>query len=115
VEAVHVNNAILLDYLTSEVALEEPAIASTNPNLPIAHNCTDDELHLVMPGGSWDCEDEGDESNMRDAFHMGRRRRRPATEYERFHLGISHVDGYEGEDGANADADEEEEASESDD
>ena len=61
-------NAILLDYLTSEVALEEPEIGRTDPNIPIDNNCTDDELHFGMPGGSGDFEDEGDESDNRDAI-----------------------------------------------
>jgi hypothetical protein len=121
VEAARVDNAILLDYLTSEVALEEPEIGSTDPNIPIDNNCTDDELHFGMPGGSGDFEDEGDESDDRDAIPTASRRRRPATELERFDLGTSDVDGYEGEDGddadadADADADEEEEASQVDD
>jgi len=51
VEAARVDNAILLDYLTSEVALEEPEIGSTDPNIPIDNNCTDDEPHFGMPGG----------------------------------------------------------------
>jgi hypothetical protein len=33
-----VDNAILLDYLTSEVALEEPEIQSTDPNIPIENH-----------------------------------------------------------------------------
>jgi len=112
VEAARVDNAILLDYLTSEVALEEPEIGSTDSNIPIDNNCTDDELHFGMPGGSGDFEDEGDES---DAIPTASRRRRAATELERFDLGTSDVDGYEGEDGDDADADEEEEASQAED
>jgi len=54
VEAVHVDTANLLDYLTSEVALEEPEIRSSNPNIPIDNNCMNDELHFGMPGGSGD-------------------------------------------------------------
>jgi len=54
VEAVRVDNAILLDYLTSEVALEEPEIGRTDPNIPIDNNCRDDELHFGMPWGSGD-------------------------------------------------------------
>jgi len=50
-EAARVENAILLDYLTSEVALEEPEIGSNDPNIPIDNNCTDDEMHFGMPGG----------------------------------------------------------------
>jgi hypothetical protein len=68
VEATRIDNAILFDYLASEVALEEPEIGSTNSNIPIENNCTDDELHLGMPCGSGDYEDEGDESNVRDAI-----------------------------------------------
>jgi hypothetical protein len=63
VDAARVDNAIHLDYLTSEVALEEPEIGCTDPNIPIDNICTDDELHFGMPGGSRDFEDEGDESN----------------------------------------------------
>jgi hypothetical protein len=57
------DNAILPDYLTSEVALEEPEIGSTDPNIPIDNNCTDDEQHFGIPGGSGDCEDEVEESD----------------------------------------------------
>jgi hypothetical protein len=65
-----------------------------------------------MPGGSRDFEDEGDES---DAIPTTSRRRRAATELERFHLGTSDVDGYEGEDGDDANADEQEEESQTED
>jgi hypothetical protein len=112
VEATHVNNPILLDYLTFEVALEEPEIGSTDPNILIDNNCMDDELHFEMPRGSGDFEDVGNES---DAIHTASWRRRAATELERFDLGTSNVDGYDGEDGDDADADEEEEASEAND
>jgi len=112
VEAVHVDNVILLDYLTSELALEEPEIGSTDPNIPIDNNIMDDELHFRMPGGSGDFEDKGDESN---AIPTASRRRRAKSELERFHLETSDVAGYEGEDGDDADVDEGEEASEADD
>jgi len=115
VEAARVDNAILLDYLTSKVALEEPEIGSTDPNIPIDNHCTDDKLHFGMPGGGGDYEDEGDESDVRNAIPTTSQRRRPVTELERFDLGNSDVDGYEGEDGEDASADEEEEASEADD
>jgi len=115
VEAAHVDNAILLDYLTFEVALEEPEIGSTDPNIPIDNDCTDDKLHFGMPGGSGDYEDEGDDSDVRDAITTASRRRWPTTELEGFDLGASDVDGYEGEDGDDAYADEEEEASQAND
>jgi len=116
-EAARVDNVILLDYFASEVALEEPEIWSTNPNIPIDNNCTDDELHFGLPGGSGDYDDEGDEWDNRDAIPTASRQRRPATELESFDLGTSNVDAYEGEDGNNADgdADEEDEASKADD
>jgi len=112
VEAARVDNAILLDYLTSEVVLEEPEIGSTDTNIPIDNNSTDDELHFGMPGGSGDFADEGDQSN---AIPTTSRQLRAATELERFDLGTSDVDGYEGKNGDDADADEEEEASQAED
>ena len=112
VEAARDDNAILLDYLDSKVALEEPEIGSTDPNIPIDKNCLDHELHFGMPGCSGDYEDEGDEC---DAIPTASRRRWAATELERFDLGTSDVDGYEGDAGDDADADEEEEASQADD
>jgi len=115
VEAARVDNAILLDYLTSEVALEEPEIGSTDPNIPTDKNCTDDELHFGMPGGSRDYEDEGDESDEHDPIPTDSWRRRPATELERFDLGTNDVDGSEGDDGDDAGGDDEEEASLADD
>jgi hypothetical protein len=113
-EAARVDNAILVDYLTSEVALEEPEIGSTNPNIPIDNNCMDDELDFGMPGGCEDYDDEGDEIDESDAIPTASRRRRTATELERLDLGTSDVDGYEGDDGDDADADEEEETSQAD-
>jgi hypothetical protein len=110
VEAARVDNAILLDYLTSEVAIEEPEVGSTDPHIPMDINCTNDELHFGMPGGSGDFDDEGDES---DAILTASRPRRATTELERYDLGTRDVNWYEGEDGD--DADEEEEASQADD
>jgi hypothetical protein len=101
--------------LASEVALEKPEIGITHPNIPIDNNCTDDNLDFGMPGGSGDYEDEGDQSDMCDAIPTASQRRGPAAELERFDLGISNIDGYEGEDGDNADPDEEEEVSQADD
>jgi hypothetical protein len=117
VEAARVDDPILLDNLASEVALEEPEIGSTDPNIPIDNNCTDDKLHFGMPGGSGDYQDDGDESHHRNAIPTTSWRRRPATELERFDLGTSDVDGYEGEDDddADEDVDEEEESSQVDD
>jgi len=113
-EAAHIDNAILLDYLASEGAPQEPEIRSTDPNILIENNCTDDKLHFGMPGGSVDYEDEGDESDVRDAVPTASRRRWPVTELQRCDLGISDAHRYEGEDSDDADADEEEEASQAD-
>jgi hypothetical protein len=98
VDAAPVDNAILLDHLASEVAREEPEIGSTDPNIPIDNNWTDDELHFGMPGRGRDCHNEGNESDNHDAIPTASRRPRPATEPERFDLRTSVVDGYEGED-----------------
>jgi len=88
-EAARVDNAILLDYWTSKVAIEEPEIGSTDPNILKDNNCTHDELHFGMPGGSGDFEHERDESN---AIPTARRRRQAATGLESFDLGTSDVD-----------------------
>jgi hypothetical protein len=111
VKAVHVDNAILLDYLAPEVALEEGEIGSTDPNIPTDNNCMDNELHLEMPGGSGNYEDDGDENDVCDAIPTARWRQWPAPELKMFDLGSSDVDGYEGEDGDDTDADEQDEAS----
>jgi len=115
VDAAGVDNAIHFDYLTSEVALQEPEIRSTDPNTPTDDNCTDDNLHFRLPGGSVDYDNEGDESEVSDAIPTARRRRPPATELESFDLRTSDVDGFEGEDGDDVYADEEEEALQADD
>jgi len=111
VKAARVDKAILLDYLTSKVALEEPEIRSTDPNIPMDNNCIDDELHFGMPGGSGEYKDQGGESDELDAIPTSNWQQRAATELERMDLGTCDVDGNEGEDGDDADADEEEEAS----
>jgi len=51
-EVVPVDNASLVDNLTCEVALEESEIDSSDPNIPMDNNCTDDELPFGMPAGS---------------------------------------------------------------
>jgi len=64
-----------------------------------------------MPGGTGDYEDDRDESDVRDAIITASWWRRPVTELQRFDLGTSDVDGYQGKDGGDVYADEEEEAS----
>jgi hypothetical protein len=51
-EAVSVHNRILLDFLTSEVALGELDINRTDPDIHNDNNSTDDEPDFGMPGGS---------------------------------------------------------------
>jgi hypothetical protein len=68
VEAAPVEDAILLDNLTSEVGLEEPEIGCTGPNIMIENNYNDDKLHSEMPGCRGDYKDESDESDERDAI-----------------------------------------------
>jgi len=115
VDAAHDENPVHLDFLTSKVALEEPDIGSTDPNTPIANNCMDDNLHSGIPVDSGDYKDEGNESDECDAIPSSSRRHQAMTELERFDLRTSDVDRYEGEDGYDADAAEEEEASQADD
>ena len=117
VEAARIDNAILLDYLTSEMALEEPEIGSTDPNIPIDNNLMHDELPFGIAGGSGNYEAEGDESDECDGIPSDSLQQPPATDLERFDLGTSDVEWYEGKDGndADLDADEEEEASQAND
>jgi len=115
VEAARVDNAIIHDYLTSKLALEEPEIASTDPNIPIENNCMDDKLHVEMPGGSGDSENIGDKSDECDAIPTASRQRQAMTELTRFDLWTSNLERYMGDDGNEADADEEEEAFEAND
>jgi hypothetical protein len=110
-EAARVDNTIHLDYLTSKVALEEHEIGTTDPNIPIDNNCMDDKLHFRMPGGSRDIAHERDECDNPNAIPTASQRRQAATELERVHQEPSVVDGYEGEDGDDADVDQQEEAS----
>jgi hypothetical protein len=68
VQAPRVDNAILRNNITSEVALDEPQIGSTDPNIPIDNNGTNDELHFGIPGVSGDYEDEDNDSDERDGI-----------------------------------------------
>jgi hypothetical protein len=65
VEVARIGHGILFDCLTSELALEEPAIASNDPNIPTDDNCMDVKLHSEMPGYNRDCNNEGDLSGER--------------------------------------------------
>jgi len=116
-EEARVDNAILHDYLTSDVVLGEPEIRSTDPLILIEANCTNDELDFGMQGSSGDYEEEGDQRDERDVNRDASRQRWPAIEHEGFDFRTSDVSGYVGKDGndANEDADQEEEASQADD
>ena len=67
-EAAHVDNAILLDYVTSKIMLEKPEIRSTDLNIPMDSNCKDDEPHVGIPGRSGHYKDDGDENDEWDAI-----------------------------------------------
>jgi hypothetical protein len=116
-EAERVHNPILLENVTSKVSHEKPEIGSTDPNIPIDNNCTDDEHDFVMSTGSGDYEKAGDESEMSDTIPTASRPGQPSTELERFVLGTCDVHRYECEDAddADGDVDEEEESSQADD
>ena len=68
VEAAPADNAILLDYLISKVALGEPQIGSTNRIILIGNDSINDEMHFSMPGGSRDYKYEGEETDERDSI-----------------------------------------------
>ena len=70
-EAARIENAILLHYLASEVALEESELRSSGPNILIENNRTNDKLHFQMPVGTGDYKDTGDESDHRVAIPAG--------------------------------------------
>jgi len=114
-DAACVDNAIQLDYLTSEVVVEEPQFRSPGLNIPMDNNCTDNNLHFGMPGCSRAYKDEGDESGDRDTIFTASRRQWALTELERFDLGTSEVDRYTGDNSDNRDVDEQEEALQTDD
>jgi len=105
-----VANAILLDYLTSEVALEEPEIGCTDTNNPTDNNCTDDELRFGMPGGSDEYDNQCEEIDSSYATLTASRQWQARTEPERLDLWTIDVNRYEGNDGDHADADELDEA-----
>jgi len=109
-DAACIANPNLLDYLTSEVVLENPDIASTDPNIPINNNCTDDELPFWMPGVLEDYDDEGDIIATSDAIHTISWRRGAATDFKGFNLVSSDGIRYKSDDCDNADSDEEDAA-----
>jgi hypothetical protein len=59
--------------LASKVALKEPVIGSTESNILISNNATDDELQFGIAGGSGDYEDERNESDVPDAIPTANR------------------------------------------
>jgi len=79
VQAARVDNAILLDYLISEVALEKPKIRRTDLDILMDNNYPDHELHFGIPGGSWDYQDAGEESDERVHIATANLSRHPAT------------------------------------
>jgi hypothetical protein len=155
-EAARVNNAILLEYLAPELALEEPEIGSTDPNIPIdkiarmkniISGCQGAagimkmkvmKVTIAMPSPQ-PAGDDGPRRNSRGltwepVMSTGMRARiatmwmqmrmRMTNHHKstmdqrrmcRTELGPSYVDGYGGEDGNDADAYEEDEASQADD
>jgi hypothetical protein len=75
----------------------------------------DDEQHFRMSGGCEDYDKAGDEIEMSNAIPTISQQRRAATELERFDLATSDLDGYEGDNGNDVEADEKEDALEADD
>jgi hypothetical protein len=75
----------------------------------------DDELHLGMPRGSANYEDDGEQRDEHDIISAASWGRFPTTDLSRFDWDNSDIDGYDSEDGDNADADEQEEGQQADD
>jgi hypothetical protein len=78
-EEASVDNAILTDYLTFEVALEEPQIKSTDPIIPMDNNCTDDQMHFGIERCSGESDDQDDKCDEGDAFPNANWPRCPGT------------------------------------
>jgi hypothetical protein len=55
-EAAHSDNAILPNYVTTEVAHEKTEIVRPDESILIDNNCTDDQLDFGMPVSSGDNE-----------------------------------------------------------
>jgi len=110
VEAARVDNAILIDNLSSEAALEQPEIRYTNPLIQIHNNWMDDKLHFGMAGDIGDSINEGDESNECDVIPTGSQRWWSPTQVFRYDLGTSYVDRCWEDDGDHANVDEVEES-----
>jgi hypothetical protein len=64
-EEVRVENVILFDNLTSDVAHEHPEIGRSDVDILGDHNSLGDELHFGMPG---DCDNELDKIDKNDAI-----------------------------------------------
>ena len=80
------------------MALEEPEIGSTDPNIPIENNCIEYELHFGMPGGSDDYDNESDEIEESDAIPTASQRRRATAALARLDLGTNDAGRYEDND-----------------
>jgi len=52
VEAVHADNVIPHHYFTSEVALNQPELGSSDPNIRKVDNCIANDLDFGIRGGS---------------------------------------------------------------
>jgi len=79
------------------------------------NNRTDNEPQFGMPGGSGNYEDAVDENDKHDSISTASRWQQALTELARFDLETNHVDGNEGEDGDDVDANQEEEPLQADD
>jgi hypothetical protein len=98
--------------LSSEVALAETEISRTDRIIPRYSNCSDDEVHIRHAAGPGDFNDDIEES---DAIPTASRGRQATTALEMFDMGPSDVNGSEGDNGYDADQDEEEKSSHADD
>jgi hypothetical protein len=113
--AAHIDNVILLEYITSKVALEEPEIGSTAPKIQTDNNYMDGKQRFGMPGDHEDYESEGDKIDESDAMPINGERQLAANDLVRVEPETSDFEGYDGDDGDRRDADQKEEVSQADD
>jgi hypothetical protein len=105
-QAELVEHAMLLEYLTCEVALGEPRIRSTSLNIPIDNNFMVDKLHLRMPDGSGNLKDEGVQRTEHNAICTSIWQIQTTTELEMFDWRTSDLEGYKGDNTKDGDVDE---------
>jgi hypothetical protein len=94
VKGAFMDNAILLEYLTSNVAVTKPEIGCTHITVMVNSQFRDDKLYIWMAGDSGDFENDGDTIKELNAFPTPSLRRLTITEHESFYMGNGDIQGY---------------------